>query len=124
MNSLRNKLSSHHATAVAIAYHLQKTPYVFPVIGGRKVGNLQKNLEALTITLSPEQMELLESALPFDAGFPYWLIVSAVNWLRLRSLVILIRYQGDGTEPVGMLATSVEVDFWPKAGTIKPGQHK
>jgi hypothetical protein len=60
---------------VAIAYHLHKTPYVFPIVGGRKVENLQKNLETLEITLSKEQMVLLESVLPFDVGFPNWLIV-------------------------------------------------
>ena len=63
-------------TVVAIAYHLQKTPYVFPIIGGRRVENLQKNLEALSITLSREQMSYLESVIPFDVGFPNWLIVS------------------------------------------------
>jgi diketogulonate reductase-like aldo/keto reductase len=60
---------------VAIAYHLQKQPYVFPIVGGRKVENLQKNIEALEITLSKEQIEFLENVLPFDVGFPNWLIV-------------------------------------------------
>jgi len=63
---------------VAIAYHLQKTPYVFPVLGGRKVENLLKNIEALTISLSKEQMAYLESALPFDLGFPHWMVVSTL----------------------------------------------
>ena len=60
---------------MAIAYHLQKQPYVFPIVGGRKVENLQKNIEALEITLSNEQIEFLENVLPFDVGFPNWLIV-------------------------------------------------
>ena len=62
--------------AVAIAYHLQKTPYVFPIIGGRKVENLRKNVEALTITLSDEQMKYLNDTVPFEKGFPYALFVS------------------------------------------------
>jgi aryl-alcohol dehydrogenase-like predicted oxidoreductase len=33
--------------AVAIAYHLQKSPYVFPIIRGRKFEQLQGNLPAL-----------------------------------------------------------------------------
>ncbi len=68
-----------HTILVAVAYHLQKTPYVFPILGSRKVENLKKNIEALTITLSKEQIEYLESALPFDPGFPNWLIVSSYS---------------------------------------------
>ena len=60
---------------VAIAYHLQKTPYVFPIIGSRRVENLTKNMEALTIALSAEQIAFLESVIPFDPGFPNWLVV-------------------------------------------------
>jgi hypothetical protein len=44
-------------------------------VGGRKVENLQKNIEALEITLSKEQIEFLENVLPFDVRFPNWLIV-------------------------------------------------
>lgn len=55
---------------VAIAYLLQKTPYVFPIIGGRKVEHLLANAEALEISLTPEQIEYLESQKPFDKGFP------------------------------------------------------
>ncbi len=61
---------------VALAYVMQKTPYVFPLIGGRKVEHLVSNLEALDITLSKEQIEYLESILPFDPGFPNAMIVS------------------------------------------------
>ena len=63
--------------AVAIAYHLHKTPYVFPIIGVRSVEKLRKNIEALTITLSPEHMRILEDAVPLDPEFPNWLIVRA-----------------------------------------------
>ncbi|KAK0203116.1 NADP-dependent oxidoreductase domain-containing protein [Desarmillaria ectypa] len=57
-------------TAVAIAYVMQKTPYVFPIIGGRKVEHLKANIEALDITLTEENIAFLESARPFDPGFP------------------------------------------------------
>ncbi|SJL13625.1 related to Aryl-alcohol dehydrogenase [NADP(+)] [Armillaria ostoyae] len=89
--------------AVAVAYHLQKTPYVFPILGSRKVENLKKNIEALTITLSKEQIEYLESALPFDPGFPNWLI-------------------GDGTGSSGMIDAFAPITIWPKAEAIKPAQ--
>jgi aryl-alcohol dehydrogenase-like predicted oxidoreductase len=46
---------------VAIAYVLSKAPYVFPILGGRKVEHLLSNLTALDITLSAEQIEYLEN---------------------------------------------------------------
>lgn len=55
---------------------MQKTPYVFPIIGGRKVENLVENLEALSISLSDEHIKELESVIPFDVGFPTSFIVS------------------------------------------------
>ncbi|KAL0564240.1 putative aryl-alcohol dehydrogenase aad14, partial [Marasmius crinis-equi] len=53
---------------------MQKTTYVFPIIGGRKVEQLEQNLEALDITLTPEQIQFLESQIPFDIGFPLSMI--------------------------------------------------
>ena len=63
---------------MAIAYVMHKTPYVFPIIGGRKVEHLEANLKALDISLSKEQIEYLESTVPFDPGFPTTMIVSLV----------------------------------------------
>lgn len=65
-------------TAVAIAYVMQKTPHVFPIIGGRKIEHLMINIEALSIALTPEQVAYLESAKPFDIGFPMNFVVSIV----------------------------------------------
>ncbi|KAK7047900.1 putative aryl-alcohol dehydrogenase aad14 [Paramarasmius palmivorus] len=59
---------------VAIAYVMQKTAYVFPIIGGRKVEHLQQNLEALDITLTAEHIKHLESQIEFDIGFPVSII--------------------------------------------------
>ncbi|EIN06102.1 Aldo/keto reductase [Punctularia strigosozonata HHB-11173 SS5] len=64
------EVGAKHITAVAIAYLMQKTPHVFPIVGGRKVEQLLANIEALSITLKPEQVEYLESIVPFDPGFP------------------------------------------------------
>lgn len=61
---------------VAIAYLLHKAPFVFPIIGGRKVEHLLANIEALEIALSTEQISYLESIVPFDIGFPGNFIVS------------------------------------------------
>ncbi|KAK0184923.1 Aldo/keto reductase [Armillaria mellea] len=70
LEHVAQELGVENIRAVAIAYVMQKTPYVFPLIGGRKVEHLASNLEALDIVLSPEQITFLESTLPFDLGFP------------------------------------------------------
>ncbi|KAF9041381.1 arylalcohol dehydrogenase [Panaeolus papilionaceus] len=57
-------------TSVAIAYVMHKAPFVFPIIGGRKVEHLLANIEALEISLSAEQITYLESVVPFEPGFP------------------------------------------------------
>lgn len=49
---------------------MQKAPFVFPIIGGRKVEHLLTNLEALDISLSDEQIKYLDNIIPFDLGFP------------------------------------------------------
>ncbi|KAJ3872295.1 Aldo/keto reductase [Lentinula edodes] len=64
------EIGAKSISAVAIAYVMQKTPYVFPIIGGRKVENLVENLEALSISLSDKHVKELESVIPFDVGFP------------------------------------------------------
>ena len=64
---------------MAIAYVMQKTPYVFPIIGGRKVEHLHDNLEALEIILTPKHVTYLESILPFDPGFPFKYFVSRMH---------------------------------------------
>jgi aryl-alcohol dehydrogenase-like predicted oxidoreductase len=52
---------------------------VFPIIGGRKVEQLQQNLLALDISLTPEHVHRIEAAVPFNAGFPNSMIVSIVS---------------------------------------------
>ena len=76
LEKVAKEVGTEHISAVAIAYVLQKAPYVFPVIGGRKVENLMANIDALRITLSDEQIKFLEDTIPFDPGFPNRMIVS------------------------------------------------
>lgn len=57
-------------TSVALAYVMHKTPYVFPIVGGRTVEHLRGNIEALKLHLSEEDIDEIEGAVPFDAGFP------------------------------------------------------
>lgn len=57
---------------------MQKFPYVFPIVGGRKVEHLLANLEALDISLSPEQIKFLDGVVPFEKGFPFKHFVSVL----------------------------------------------
>ena len=57
-------------TSVALAYVMHKAPYVFPIVGGRKIEHLKGNVEALSLLLSEEDIKAIDSAYPFDVGFP------------------------------------------------------
>ena len=101
---------------VAIAYLMQKTPYVFPIVGGRKVEHMMANIEALEITLSNDQIKYLESVVPFEPGFPYYVIVSCLFFsfflcsfsMVVSRILIFCDFssQGDGQENVGLLAAT------------------
>ena len=54
---------------------MQKVPYVFPIIGGRKVEHLYSNLECLDIVLTEEHFKKIEDSVPFEVGFPMDLMV-------------------------------------------------
>lgn len=49
---------------------MQKTPYVFPILGGRKIEHLKQNIEALGLELSREEIDEINEATGFDVGFP------------------------------------------------------
>ena len=68
---------------------MHKAPYVFPIIGGRKVEHLHANIEALDIALSDEQIKELESAVPFDPEFPTSFFVSPIPPRSLFTHVII-----------------------------------
>lgn len=64
------KAKSTEITSVALAYVLHKAPYVFPIVGGRNIKHLKGNIEALSLKLTKEDIATIESATPFDVGFP------------------------------------------------------
>ncbi|KAJ5770259.1 aryl-alcohol dehydrogenase AAD14 [Penicillium nucicola] len=74
MSAALEKVASEHGTAsiqqIALAYILNKSKNVFPLIGGRKVEHLQDNIGALSIRLTAEQVKHIESLTEFDIGFP------------------------------------------------------
>ncbi|KAI1781980.1 aryl-alcohol dehydrogenase [NADP+] [Ganoderma leucocontextum] len=91
--------------AVAIAYVMQKVPYVFPIVGGRKVEHLHGNLEALDVALTEAHIRKIEDAVPFEAGVPHDLT-------------------GDGTFYNMGYTSAGQYDMWPARQAIRPsGSH-
>ncbi|KAL4248166.1 NADP-dependent oxidoreductase domain superfamily protein, partial [Abortiporus biennis] len=101
LEKVAKEVGAKSINAVAIAYVMQKTPYVFPIIGGRKVEHLQANIEALDIRLEKEHIEYLESLVPFDKGFPY-------------------NFIGDGSDYYILFKTAGHFQKWPIQEAIKP----
>lgn len=56
---------------IALAYVMQKTPYVFPIVGGRKVDHIQGSIDALAVQLSDQDIKDIEEGYNFDPGFPH-----------------------------------------------------
>lgn len=124
LEKVAKEVGAKNVTAVAIAYVMQKTPYVFPIIGGRKVEHLQANLEALAIALTPEHIKYLESIVPFDLGFPTSFIVS-LSSLCLQPVPsdfchFLCHVQGDGTDQVYFMKNAGYMEKQPGLRAILP----
>ncbi|KAF5309276.1 hypothetical protein D9758_018951 [Tetrapyrgos nigripes] len=74
LEAMAKEVGAKSIGALAIAYVLHKTQYMFPILGGRKVEQLMANLEALDISLSAEQIEQLDGLKEFNLGWPYNLL--------------------------------------------------
>ncbi|KAL8755651.1 MAG: hypothetical protein Q9199_003483 [Rusavskia elegans] len=81
-------------TSVALAYVLHKAPYVFPIVGGRKIEHLQGNIDALSVELRPEDLAEIEGAVDFDPGCPLIFISpmakGGAKFRRMSSLPICL----------------------------------
>ena len=82
---MQRQVGAKSIQAVAIAYVMQKTPFVFPIIGGRKVEHLYQNIAALDVALTDEHIRKIESAAPFNKGNMYSLFVGTFLCCNLRS---------------------------------------
>lgn len=83
-------------TSIALAYVMQKTPYVFPIVGCRKVDHLKGNIEALSLQLSEQEYDEIEGAADFDVGFP-------LNFLSTRP--------GGAKGPAGLFLTEMTGNY-------------
>jgi hypothetical protein len=65
-------------TGIALAYVMHKAPYVFPIVGGRRVEHIKSNVEALKIDLSKEDITKIEESYRFDPGFSHTFLSGTV----------------------------------------------
>jgi len=55
---------------VALAWLRTRPVPVIPIIGARRIAQLEDNLASLTLELAPEQVAALDAASAVDMGFP------------------------------------------------------
>jgi aryl-alcohol dehydrogenase-like predicted oxidoreductase len=77
---------------VALAWLRYRPVPVIPIIGARKLSQLQDNLASLDVALSPEQVKALDQASQIDLGFPYHLYakehVRAIAYGGMREQIL------------------------------------
>jgi aryl-alcohol dehydrogenase-like predicted oxidoreductase len=59
---------------MALAYCFSKAPNVYPIVGGTKISQLEDNIKAINITLSAEQIKVIEDAVPAQLLFPHFVL--------------------------------------------------
>lgn len=97
-------------TSVALAYVMQKTPYVFPIVGGRNTEQLKSNIDALSLVLTKEDVAEIEGAVPFDVGFPHNFLQGGMP----GNISTPNHYQN-----AGLLAMSAAYDYVPQQQAIR-----
>ncbi|BEJ16857.1 hypothetical protein CspHIS471_0602580 [Cutaneotrichosporon sp. HIS471] len=70
LEKVADELGIANLTSIALAYVMAKYPWTYPIVGGRKVEHLVANIGALEISLSPAQVQAIDTALPFEYGGP------------------------------------------------------
>lgn len=66
-----SKQTGRPLAQVALAWLRYRDVAVIPIIGARKIAQLEDNLASVTLKLSPEQLSALDQASAIELGFPY-----------------------------------------------------
>jgi len=98
-------------TSVALAYVMHKAPYVFPIVGGRKIEHLKGNIEALGLDLTDEEVDNIDSQTDFEVGFPMSFLYEFTGKKYNTRMT---------SSDVGLLGLSGKLDSVPHAKPIKP----
>jgi aryl-alcohol dehydrogenase-like predicted oxidoreductase len=65
------KQTGRSKAQVALAWLRHREVPVIPIIGARKIGQLEDNLESLTLALDQDQVRFLDAASDIQLGFPH-----------------------------------------------------
>ena len=66
-----SKQTGRSKAQVALAWLRHREVPVIPIIGARRIGQLEDNLESLTLALDSAQVRLLDTASDIQLGFPH-----------------------------------------------------
>jgi aryl-alcohol dehydrogenase-like predicted oxidoreductase len=77
---------------VALAWLRYRPVPVIPILGARKLSQLQDNLASFDVTLSPDQLKKLDEASHIELGFPYGMyakkFVQAIAYGGMRDQIL------------------------------------
>ncbi|KIW01869.1 uncharacterized protein PV09_06718 [Verruconis gallopava] len=99
-------------TSLALAYVMHKYPWVYPIVGGRKIDHLKGNIEALRLELSKEEIEEIDNATDFKVGFPMDFLFEFGGAQKYRTDMT-------GSD-VALLKSAANLDTVPWPAPIKP----
>ena len=83
-------------------------------MGGRKLEHIQGNVAALKVALSEAEVEEIEAAYPFDAGFPHTFLSGTLFDDTQKPVA------AQGPEDVFLTKWQGEVDWVERPKAIKP----
>lgn len=112
VSAVADKVAKRHnvpITSVALAYVLQKAPYIFPMVGGNSVEKLKLNVDALSLELTPKDVAELDKGYDFDVGFPH-------NFINMAGSA------PQGPQDASFLASLGYFDYVAPPRAIKPHQ--
>jgi aryl-alcohol dehydrogenase-like predicted oxidoreductase len=66
-----SKVTGRSMAQVALAWLRYREIPIIPIIGARRIAQLQDNLNSLTLDLTPEQVSTLDQASAIELGFPH-----------------------------------------------------
>lgn len=103
---------------VALAYVMQKTPYVFPIVGMRKLEHMKDSIAALSVALTEEDMKKVETGYHFDHGFPHTFLSGSLFEPGATPRQI------DGPDDVWLTKTGDTFDWMEGPKAIRPRQER
>ncbi len=66
-----SEVSGRSLAQAALAWLRYRDIPVIPIIGARKLSQVEDNLASLSLSLSPEQVQALDKASAIELGFPH-----------------------------------------------------